>query len=287
MANFLHRPQGTDALPTEGSVARPEDAVRAVLRTADGGVLVTDIKREPDGSFSGEVYGVTPRQRQVAVGERVRFGESQIFTYKTSESASPADVERAEMIRAFGEAFRNADAPGADRTPLTEAPPPEFSLPPAEPPAIREPVEPTLAPPAEASPRSAAPVTPQATEPELSVEDAYAILGGLKDDRHESREERVEPAPGIAPVADQPPLADQQPLPDQPPLTEPAAPAEPDVREPIACLECAAPLPVAAADVSGQEPAKVSCASCGRINDVALAAAATRRRRQLHPSSDS
>jgi hypothetical protein len=278
MAGFVHRPQGTDALPTAGSVARLELAVRAVLRTDDGGVLVTSITRRPDGSFTGEVYGVTPRERHVAVGDRITFAESQVFTYKTAEAkeANREDVERAEMIRAFGESFRDAAPANAERAAAEARAPADFGLDadstPAPPPPPKQP--PPAAPSAEiprARPAAppAAPPPPPPPEPELSVDDAYAILRGAEPEPNEPRETRVEPAMHV-----------------QPALMEDEAPAAaPVATEPIACMECGATLVVPGAE--GQPPPlKVSCGSCGRINDVAQAAAATRSRRVFAPRSD-
>ncbi|HEX2827022.1 MAG TPA: hypothetical protein VHP37_11795 [Burkholderiales bacterium] len=239
MADFLHRPAGTDALPTAGSVARTDQAVRAVLRTADGGVLISSIARRPDGSFSGEVYGVTPRERAVAVGDRVTFSESQIFTYKTSggEGTSRDEVERAQMIRAFGEAFRDAAAPSTERTAPEPLAPDDFAF------------EPVAAP---AAPRAEPPRAP--AEPEISVDDAYALLGGA----------RVEPVWKETPEPVVPPPVVEQPPPA--PAPEPPAPVEaaPVPRETIACMECGATLVVPTTE--GGPPAKVSCGRCGRIN---------------------
>lgn len=100
---LLHRPGGEAAVLIGGGVARPEQATRAVLQTADGGVLVKAIQRQADGSFIGEVYGVTPRQRSVALGDLVSFRESQIFTFKpaaTESSVQPRHVEPMPVDRA-------------------------------------------------------------------------------------------------------------------------------------------------------------------------------------------
>src|SRR5687768_12823580 len=127
---FLQRPPGVDALPVAGSIARPQEAVQVVLQTVDGGVLVKSVMRQSDGSFTGEVYGVTPRQRNVAAGDIVRFVESQIFTFKTAENApvSAADVEMAEMIRSFAGRFSHADAADVERPAVERSTPDDFSI---------------------------------------------------------------------------------------------------------------------------------------------------------------
>jgi hypothetical protein len=253
LTGFLHRPSGTDALPTAGSIARLELAVRAVLRTDDGGVLVTSIKRQANGSFSGAVYGVTPRERHVAVGDRITFSESQIFTYKTAEAdaANREEVERAEMIRAFGEGFRDAAPPNAERAAGEAASPSDFGFDADSAPAA---AAPKPAPPSKAP---TPPPPPPPPEPELSVDDAYAILRGGEP----------EPAPSPQPVKDVQPAPT---VPEAQPETAPVA------VEPIVCMECGATVVVPSAD--GQPPPKVSCPSCGRINDVAQA-----RRRAIRP----
>ena len=99
---FLHRPEGVDALPIGGGAPGPRKPVRAVLQTAHGGVLVRSVVRQPDGAFTGEVYGIMPHERSVARGERVRFEESQIFSFK---AGAGVDSELAEMARVFHEGW--------------------------------------------------------------------------------------------------------------------------------------------------------------------------------------
>jgi hypothetical protein len=312
MAVFLERPQGTDALPVAGSVARPSEAVRAVLHTADGGVLVQSVKREADGSFTGEVYGVTPQQRHVAVGDRISFSEPQIFRFKTADAGNtdPAEVETAEMIRAFAESFRHADAPSADRP--VEVSPDDFSFDVDMPPAVHEPETQAPSPAETERPPAVSPAPPPKPEPKISVADAYATLRASEEDQRTSREARVEPVLDAPPAVTVAPTVEAQPvLPDAAPpvpsdpvppvLADPAPPVLPDpappvlsapaspaaapaaTAEPIACLECGTTLVVPAADPSGQvpPPSKVSCPSCGRINDIAQARAASLRRQRL------
>ena len=104
---FLHRPQGVDALQIGGGVHRKDKPVRAVLQTSHGGVLVRSVVRQPDGAFTGEVYGIMPHEPGVARGERVRFEESQIFSFKGDENI---DSELAEMARVFEEGWQELDA---------------------------------------------------------------------------------------------------------------------------------------------------------------------------------
>lgn len=99
---FLHRPEGVDALPIGGGAPGLHKPVRAVLQTTHGGVLVRSVVRQPDGAFTGEVYGIMPREPGVARGERVRFEESQIFSFKADASV---DSELAEMSRVFHEGW--------------------------------------------------------------------------------------------------------------------------------------------------------------------------------------
>jgi hypothetical protein len=299
---FLHRPGRAPAASIDGSAARPERAVRAVLQTADGGVLVKSIIRQPDGSFIGEVYGVTPRQRHVAPGDPVSFSESQIFTFKAAdvEPMSPGDAEVADMARAFDDSFSGADAhivsPAAaagpavadfsfdlgadssrDQPEKKPAPPvaaesrPARAAPPAPAPAPAPAAPATAAAPPPATPAPAAappPAAPAISAPldqELSTAEAYSILGASDQDSGKSEHGRAEPV-----------LVDHTP------------PAEVSIaaRQPLACLECGATLTLAAASGAPSETPpilKVSCAYCGRINDVAQAEAASRRRRSFTP----
>jgi hypothetical protein len=288
---FLHRPGRAPAASIDGSAARPERAVRAVLQTADGGVLVKSIKRQPDGSFIGEVYGVTPRQRHVAPGDPVSFSESQIFTFKAAdvEPVSPGDTEVADMAKAFDDGFSGADAhivsPAAAAGPAVadfsfdlgadasrdhpeKKPAPavaaESRPAPAAAPAPA-PAPPPAAPAAAAAPIPAAPPTSAPLDPELSTAEAYSMLGASEQDRGMPEHGRAEPV-----------LVDHTP------------PAEVSIAggHPLACLECGATLTLAPAAGAPSETTpilKVSCAYCGRINDVAQAEAASRRRRSLTP----
>lgn len=112
---FLHRPEGVDALPIGGGGPGPYKPVRAVLQTAHGGVLVRSVVRQPDGAFTGEVYGIMPHEPSVARGERVRFEESQIFSFKGGASI---DSELTEMARVFHEGWDALETrPGRDRSP--------------------------------------------------------------------------------------------------------------------------------------------------------------------------
>ena len=295
-AVFLDRPEGVSATPVGDSIARPELAIRAVLQTADGGVLVKSIERQPDGSFVGEVYGVTPKQRRVAVGDRVSFTESQMFTFKTPDAPdlNAADAEMAEMIRAFSARFGDAEPPNAEQRASAALGPSDFSFEPRTP-------ETPAAPP------------PSAGGPELSIADASAILGASAPATRESQRahaEPVAPAQAVVPRAPPPPpphrptvtppradqalradpvpradkpVAPTTPPPDERPLpsdSTPAAAAAVPADQPIACLECGATLTVVTT-ADGARPAKVSCGSCGRINDVAAAEAASRRRRSF------
>jgi hypothetical protein len=281
---FLERPQGTDALPVAGSVARPAEAIRAVLQTADGGVLVKSVRREADGSFTGEVYGVTPQQRQVAVGDRVTFSEPQIFRFKTADvgNIDPAEIETAEMIRAFAESFRNAAAPEAARPVAADVSPPDLPMDVETPPVV-EPLDPPSMEPAEIErPPVAASAPPPKTDSDISIADAYATL--------RATEQPSSPDPVAEPARDEsPPLVDSTPLDDQTAIAPPAPPEEAPAasREPIACLECGTTVVVPAVDASGQPPSKVSCPGCGRINDIAQAEAAMLRRRRLRAGDGS
>jgi hypothetical protein len=276
---FLHRPERAPAASIDGSAARSERAVRAVLQTADGGVLVKSIKRQPDGSFIGEVYGTTPRQRHVAPGDPVSFSESQIFTFKAAdvEPMSPGDAEVADMARAFDDSFSGADAhivsPAAAAGPAVadfsfdlradatrdqpeKKPPPAVA---AESRPARA-AAPAPAPaPAPAAPRSSAPL-----DQELSTAEAYSILAASEQDSCKSEHRRAEPV-----------LVDHTP------------PAEVSIAalQPLACLECGATLTLAPVSLGATEPpqSKASCGNCGRINDIAQAEAAGRRRRSFTP----
>jgi hypothetical protein len=272
---FLHRPAGARAASVDGSAARPDRAVRAVLQTADGGVLVKSITRQTDGSFIGEVYGVTPRHRRIEPGDAVSFSESQIFTFKAAEAEPirPGDAEAADMARAFDDGFRGAApeivSPAAKAGPTVA----DFSFDldagasgdqPAKKPAPAVAVESRhtgATPPA--APAAAAPPIFVPFGKDLSTAEAYSILGAAEQDTGKSEHERVEPA-----------------LVDDTPAVEVSVGSQ----YPLACLECGATLTLSPAAGAASETAanlKVSCAHCGRINDIAQAEAASRRRRSF------
>jgi hypothetical protein len=306
-AVFLHRPADVDALPIAGSIARPQEAIQVVLQTVDGGVLVKSVKRQPDASFSGEVYGVTPRQRSVAVGDVVRFIESQIFRFKTAENAqmAPADAELAEMMRAFADRFSNADAPDSERSAVAHLKPDDFSID-SFPRATANRSAPAPAARRASIDRAGSllPADSKRVEPELSVAEAYSMLGAFAPDYRDVQPDRDSTA-----ARDEPVLSDRDNLTarDEPVLDDTSAPHDRPVHEeqpavadrvspgqapmgsdhPVACLECGATLQWVARDPSSPEvpaPSKVSCRSCGRINDIAEAQAASRRRRAFCPS---
>lgn len=269
---FLHRAQGVEAMPIGGGcAARPYKPMRAVLQTAHGGVLVRSIVRQPDGTFSGDVYGIMPREQSVARGERVRFAESQIFTFKSDDAV---DAELAEMQQAFEENLREIEAqPPKGRIParprareidggLDAVAPPNFSQ--SAPPAV------TSESPHPAARRATVEKANAQADQELSVAEAMAILCPGEQPGRETKEAHVEN--DFA----------------KPATPEQAAPRpEPDYEEPIACMECGAILPAvpAAADAAETRPAtRIACPRCGRINDIAEAKAADRSR-QRAPSA--
>lgn len=259
---FLHRPQGVDAMPIGGGVAaRPYKPVRAVLQTAHGGVLVRSVVRQPDGAFTGEVYGIMPREQSVARGERVRFEESQIFTFKGDDTG---EGELAEMLQVFEEGLRELEAQpvkgrAAAGRAVREADGASHAAATAhrsQPPSARMTPEPDhpSAQPAVAHAQGAQ------TGEELSVFEAMAILRASEQQGREPKEAPVEndfakPAP-----------------------SEQAAPRRDSPHEePIACMECGAILPSmppAADSAEPQIPTRITCPRCGRINDIAEAQAA-------------
>lgn len=266
---FLHRPQGVDAMPIDGGgTGRPYKPVRAVLQTAHGGVLVRSIVRQPDGTFTGDVYGIMPREPGVARGERVRFEESQIFTFKSGDTV---DAELAEMQHAFEEGLREIEAqPVKGRAPVRRSPREiEGGLDVAAPPDSARAV------PAAAIPEPAPPAVRRALEElgaqadqGLSVAEAMAILCPREQHGRETKEAHMEND-----------------------FAKPASPEEaaprPDARneEPIACMECGAllpPVPVAADPAETPPATRIACPRCGRINDIAEAKAADLSRRRAH-----
>ena len=117
---FLHRPQGVEASPIGGGrVARPYRPVRAVLQTRHGGILVRGIVPQPDGTFTGEAYGVMPHEPSVGRGDKVRFEESQIFSFKIDEP--PADEGLARMQSAFEAGWRELEGAEAPESPARES----------------------------------------------------------------------------------------------------------------------------------------------------------------------
>jgi hypothetical protein len=234
---LLHRPRGEAAVAV-GGAGRPEQAESALLQTADGGVLVKAIRREPDGSFIGEVYGVTPRQRGVARGDLVSFSESQIFTFRAGdESANPADAEQAEMVRAFEASFKDAPAPNAEGSANAAGWDVDISFPPEV-----ESAEPVL------ETHQAARIEPERVEPERVEPER------VEPERVEP--ERVEPE-RVVPKRVEPTPVDGAPV------------AEGEHR--ATCIECGAALsftPVTDQSASAPAQQKVTCRRCGRINQV-------------------
>jgi hypothetical protein len=97
---FLHRPPNEKPSVLGGGVATVADAERVVLQTAHGRVLVRSVKKEPDGTFTGHVYAVMPREPDVAIGDEVRFSETQVFALKAAEGAATATVDTAAKAEA-------------------------------------------------------------------------------------------------------------------------------------------------------------------------------------------
>lgn len=269
---FLQRPQGVVAMPIAGggSAAGPYKPVRAVLQTAHGGVLVRSVVRQADGTFSGEVYGIMPREATVTRGERVRFEESQIFTFKNDDTV---DAELVEMLQAFEQGLLEIEAqPAKGRIAAgPSARDVDACLDAVTAPVLAQAAPAAVTPETHRLPRErpADRMRAEAGE-ELSVAEALAILCPSEREGRETKEATVEndfakPAP-----------------------PEQAAPhPDSEYDEPIACMECGAilPPPPAAADPAQTPPAtRIACPRCGRINDIAEAKAADRVRRRA-PSS--
>ncbi|HYH41878.1 MAG TPA: hypothetical protein VD867_07835 [Burkholderiales bacterium] len=286
-AVFFHRAQGTHAVAIGGGNASPDKAERAVLQTEGGGVLVKSIQRERDGSFTGEVYGVTPRQRQVAVGDLVTFAEAQIFTFKARDggAADPAVDEVADMARTFERQFALLDAQSAPESSHPDSAIPEFTLP-SDSPAVDKParapkrVEPVLTEPPKPAERPkrvepALPVPPQRVEPVLPVPPKPAERPiPVEPARTDPPKPIAHPTP-VEPVRIDPPKPLDQPARVEPVRAEAPAPSEPAavVEQLGSCVECGAPLTRVAQPADPADPpqklSKVSCRKCGRINDVA------------------
>lgn len=97
---FSHRPLGTRAV----RVATPEGnphTYEAVLRLNDASVHVRAVQEEADGSFSGTIFSIDPGdasiEGHVAVGDRVSFRGSQVFTFTgfRDETERPAQPQTA------------------------------------------------------------------------------------------------------------------------------------------------------------------------------------------------
>jgi len=313
--SFLRRAPDEAPVVIGGGSARPEEASRIVLQSADGGVLVRSIRRQSDGTFIGEVYGVTPRQRSLGIGDLVSFEESHIFSFKPGESRekTAADAEVADMVRAFEAHFSGHDAPAETKAVALDSADMDFSFGPdvdtsragtqmRAPTAVR------------GEDRPGAAATSAAGEPdeELTLDDAFALLRA--SERREPAAEDKRPEPAVMPQPRAEPMAAPQPRvepvaaprqeraePAPSPQSEPAAPAPtPSIAgmEPatgaeapaeshaageehvvIGCLECGAPLTLPPRDDAAEaRPSKVSCRHCGRINDVAQAEQVSRNR---------
>jgi hypothetical protein len=227
--SFLRRPPDEAPVVIGGGSARPEEASRVVLQTADGGVLVRAIRRQSDGSMIGEVYGVTPRQRSLGIGDLVSFEESHIFTFKPGESRekAAADAEVADMVRVFEAHFSGHDAPAETKAVALDSADMDFSF---GPDVDTGRVETQMRAPAavRGQDRPGAAATSAAGEPdeELTLDDAFALLRASERPAPAAEDKRPEPAVKPQPRAE--PVAAPQPR------VEPvAAPRKPRV-EPVA-----------------------------------------------------
>lgn len=265
---FLRRPLGGKAVQIGVSMPRAEAPIRAVLQAHDGRVLVKSIERQPDGTFIGEVYGVMPHQRSVAVGDVVRFEEDQIFTFKAADDApkESADADMLDIVRKFEERFKELEAQydkGSDASPSVDTVDSlcidgaitgdqhDSKLPNSKPGAEL----PT--PPAPAAP--AAPVAAVEAPEDMSITEALSILGASEV------QGRMQPAQRLEPQ-----LMDQSP------------PANVGIggEHILKCLECGTTLillPSQQALNDGAREIKVSCPNCGRINKLAGSEASRRR----------
>ncbi len=305
--SFLRRAPDEAPVVIGGGSARPEEASRVVLQTADGGVLLRAIRRQSDGTFIGEVCGVTPRQRSLGIGDLVGFEESHIFTFKPGESRekTDADAEVADMVRAFEAHFSGRDAPADTKTVALDSAAMDFSF---GPDVETSSAETRMRAPAkdrgQAHPGAAATSAAGEPEKELSLDDAFALLRA--SERHEPAAEGKRPEPAVTPQPRVEPVAvpsQDRAEPVPPPQSEPAAPAPtpPSARTEtatpaeasagiqatgehvvIGCLECGDPLTLPPRDDAAEaRPSKVSCKHCGRINDVAQAEQVSRNRLRL------
>lgn len=217
-------------------------------------MLVKAILRQADGSFIGEVYGVTPRQHAVAVGDLVSFSESQIFTFRVeANSGSPADAEMVDMIRAFDASFAAADTRKVRAQPDLEEFDEDFSLA-QEPDAAAVPTQPQAA----AAPIRSDDFGSALGAPSARIEKEPASAGAVslreiaEGPKPDLKEERAEP-PGVANVR-----------------TPDAAVAS---EHQVTCIECGAIVHFSrmSDDPSATRKLRVACRSCGRINEISEA----------------
>lgn len=223
-------------------------------------MLVKAILRQADGSFIGEVYGVTPRQHAVAVGDLVSFSESQIFTFRVeANSGSPADAEMVDMIRAFDASFAAADTRKVRAQPDLEEFDEDFSL--AQEPDV-----------------SAVPTQQHAAAVRSPGDDFGSALTAPSD--------RIEKEPGSAGAVSPSEIA-EGPKPDlkqeraEPPAVANVRLADTGVasEHQVACIECGAIVhfPRTSDDASATRKLRVACCSCGRINEISEARLASRK----------
>lgn len=268
--SFRHRRPGEKAIHVGGRSGRVERAVRVVLEASDGRVLVTSIQRQSDGTLIGEVYGVMPNQRSVAVGDHVQFNESQIFRFRTADELSDDEKvvdDIAAMASTFEQRFRElsgepqkppevsreaadlfAEAKAWNADQPVEARAPE--IPDAAPATPR----PAAAPRVEAAPSPAARVVPApaAPPPRPAAPAPAAPVQAVP-----------EPAPPKEPPAmPAPSRPEPEVTPEPPPAPAPAA-----TTETFKCIECGTRLTIPPPAEGGtDEPIKIGCPTCGRIN---------------------
>lgn len=280
---FLHRPPGESASVIGGGVARVAYAERAVLQTAHGRVLVKSVKRGADGSFTGEIYAVMPREPEVAIGDHANFSERHVFAFKVADGAVPpsepgavatviakpetkvdatatGDDEIAQMARTFEASFGQLDtaAPNEEARPSAVPASGEASLFDMDiSAALQDLPAPTVAPvqvqPPRSQPAAKAP-KPQHKDAALSTAEAMSMLRAAEHKGSVARNATRDSSPARPPPAPRPIIETPKPPVTAPPPA-PTARADAVVAQPRRADIDPAPRPISEAAATPPTPA--------------------------------
>lgn len=260
---FVSRPPGEKTAHVGGRPAPVDEATHVVLEARDGRVLVKSIRPQGDGTFIGEIYGVMPRQRSVAVGDLVQFHEAHVLMFRTPQHAASVstapDADMAEMARRFDEGFGEFASPPGDEAqgaPSITAGD-LFRIDAAA--GDNQRVEP---PPVEAPRAVVIPIAEVPAAPSPARLDDIREESSIDKTDHMLRTPKEKSPPLVTERSEQMKRVE----PSNPAEVPPAAAAAAE-GQPFKCVECGTKL-FASPPPEGDAPEalKVACPACGRIN---------------------